>query len=34
MGVLVREAAERSGDLIRTKRAVDEARSVSSSRKQ
>ena len=28
MGVLVREAAERGGDLIRTKRAVSEARSV------
>jgi hypothetical protein len=31
---LVREAAERSVDLVRTKRAVNEARSVSSSRDQ
>jgi uroporphyrinogen-III synthase len=29
MGVLVREAAERGGDLLRAKRAVDEARSAS-----
>ena len=34
MGMLVREAAEQSGDLIRTKRAVSEARSVTSSRDQ
>ena len=31
MGVLVREAAERAGDLMRTKRAVDDARPVDGS---